>query len=195
MSNKIEKKDGIEKLKTNITLPSSLEDKIIMKLKSMNLISSGEKKRSMFIFKITYSFSLLLIGLFIGYSINGNDNSKMAVENSKSKYILLLYQDENLKGEESERVRDYSLWANEYGAKRIVVTGERLEETGKILSMSGENVSVAEIKSTYERRVTSGYFIIETNNYDEAVDVALTCPHIKYGGNIEIREITDFSKL
>ena len=189
MGDTTEKKDRIKQLKKNIKPPPNLEEKIVMKLKSHELLSSNEKKTHGFIFKISYSLGLLLIGLLIGYSINSNEGKIVPLErNSKSKFILLLYQDENLKGDENDRVKDYTLWANEYGAKRIVVAGAKLEGEGKILSMPGKNISIASIKSEYESRVTSGYFIIETANYDEAMEIALSCPHIKYGGSIEVRE-------
>ncbi len=195
MNNKNENEEGFEKLKTNINPPDSLEGKVLMKLKSMNLLPTNKLKGQSYVFRISYSFALLLIGLAIGYSLNGDERTSAASAKNKSQYILLLYQDAKLKGDEKERIHVYGSWAYEYGAKKVLVAGERLEETGKIISMPGETVSVVNIKSIYDPRVTSGYFIIEAENYDEAVKVALTCPHIKYGGNIEIREITDFSKL
>ena len=194
MNNKIENKEGFEKLKTNISPPENLEEKVMMKLKSMNLLSRSERKKS-YVFKISYSLALLFVGLAIGYSINFDRKPTSATAKNKSQYILLLYQNEELKGNEKERIHVYGSWAYKYGAKKIVVGGERLEESGRIISLSGEEISVTEIKSIYDPRITSGYFIIETESYDEAVNIALTCPHIKYGGYIEIREITDFSKL
>jgi hypothetical protein len=36
-----------------------------------------------------------------------------------------------------------------------------------------------------------GYFIIRARNMDEAMKIATECPHLKYGGKIDIRPIVD----
>jgi hypothetical protein len=35
----------------------------------------------------------------------------------------------------------------------------------------------------------SGFFLIRANDRDEALAVARTHPHLRYGGSIEVREI------
>ncbi len=35
----------------------------------------------------------------------------------------------------------------------------------------------------------SGYFLITASGQDEALEIAANCPHLEYGGTIEIRRI------
>jgi len=37
--------------------------------------------------------------------------------------------------------------------------------------------------------VIGGYFAVSADSYDDAVKLAAECPHLKYGGRIELREI------
>jgi hypothetical protein len=34
-----------------------------------------------------------------------------------------------------------------------------------------------------------GYFLIRARDYQQAVSIAENCPHLRYGGTIEIRQI------
>ena len=34
-----------------------------------------------------------------------------------------------------------------------------------------------------------GYYMIEVPNYEAAVEVSRGCPHLEYGGTIELREV------
>ena len=42
---------------------------------------------------------------------------------------------------------------------------------------------------TEAKEIVGGYFLIEAVDYDEAVQICRSCPHLKYGGRIELREI------
>jgi hypothetical protein len=37
--------------------------------------------------------------------------------------------------------------------------------------------------------VIGGLFAIKADDYEKAVEIARECPHLKYGGRIELREI------
>ena len=37
--------------------------------------------------------------------------------------------------------------------------------------------------------VIGGFYTIEAKNYDDAVSIASGCPHVKYSGRIEVREV------
>ena len=44
------------------------------------------------------------------------------------------------------------------------------------------------------KEVVGGYFLIEAADYDEAVEISKGCPHLKYGGRIELRQIDPISE-
>jgi hypothetical protein len=39
------------------------------------------------------------------------------------------------------------------------------------------------------KEIIGGYFAIQAEDYDEAVSLAGECPHLDYGGLIELREV------
>ena len=39
------------------------------------------------------------------------------------------------------------------------------------------------------KEIVGGYFQIRAASYEEAVEIAEGCPHLEFGGSIEIREI------
>ena len=45
------------------------------------------------------------------------------------------------------------------------------------------------------KEVVGGYFLIRASSYDVAVEIARTCPHLRYGGRIEVRQVDDHAKI
>jgi hypothetical protein len=42
---------------------------------------------------------------------------------------------------------------------------------------------------TEATEVIGGYFVISAADYAEAIEISRDCPHLRYGGRIELREI------
>lgn len=191
--NKIFDQNKIREMSGTYPMPADLENKVLLKLKSINLLGGRKGKYLGLTLKLGYAFLLIFIGSLIGYTIN-NNGSIMTNTDQTSKYILLLYKNDSLAGTEQERVSNYAAWARKYGAQQKVIGGEKLESSGFILSSTGVSPKF-EGKDVYdEPRTLSGFFVIQASNYDAALSIAKTCPHIKYGGKVELREITDLSK-
>ncbi|MFP6685193.1 MAG: NAD-dependent epimerase/dehydratase family protein [Polyangiaceae bacterium] len=75
-----------------------------------------------------------------------------------------------------------------YGADR---RGEKLTEDGRLLS--GAATALLEPGSGGEDGI-QGYFLIRAPGYRQAVALASGCPHLKYGGRIEVRRIHKFTE-
>jgi hypothetical protein len=79
----------------------------------------------------------------------------------------------------------YAKWRDQMIAEGRVAGGNKLEDgSGRIIR--GSNVTDGPY--TEAKEVVGGLFIIEAHNYDDAVAVAATCPHIDYG-TLEVRAI------
>jgi len=39
------------------------------------------------------------------------------------------------------------------------------------------------------KEVLGGYYIIEAASYDQAIERSRDCPHLEYGGTIEVRQV------
>ena len=89
-----------------------------------------------------------------------------------------------------ELVEEYHGWGEELAGKGKLVSGIKLkDEPGRVLRPQG-NGEIDTADGPYRQGETiGGFFIIEASGYDEATATALTCPHLRYGGRIEVREI------
>lgn len=71
---------------------------------------------------------------------------------------------------------------------KLVARGNRLEpSTGKVIRPGSvvTNGPYAEIKESI-----GGFSIIRAGSFDEAVELAKGCPILNFGGNVEVREVS-----
>jgi hypothetical protein len=62
------------------------------------------------------------------------------------------------------------------------------DEGGKHLAGKG-STAVRDGPYAEASEVIGGFYTVEAKNYDDAVSIARGCPHIKYSGRIEVREV------
>lgn len=110
-------------------------------------------------------------------------------------YLLLLHEEpmdySQLSAEQIEGIiGEYVAWRHKIEAEGKYVGGEKLkDEGGKHLTSTNGNLRVTDGPYTEAKEVIGGYFAISAANYDDAVEIASECPHLKFGGRIELREI------
>jgi hypothetical protein len=87
-------------------------------------------------------------------------------------------------------IGEYVAWSNSLAEQGKLVGGEKLkDEGGKSLTRQNGSLRVTDGPFAESKEVIGGYFTISAENYDEAVELAGTCPHLKFGGRIELREV------
>lgn len=90
--------------------------------------------------------------------------------------------------EEMQKVLEkYIGWADELRKNGKHRGGEELKNGGRILS--AKNGKIVDGPFTETKEMIGGYYAIETKDLDEAVEISKGCPHLSYGGSVEIREI------
>ena len=110
-------------------------------------------------------------------------------------YILLLREApsdfSNFSPEEAQQIfGEYFAWRSKIQAEGKYVGSNKLrEEGGRHVSMRNGKARVVDGPYAEAKEVMGGYFIISAANYDEAVETSKGCPHLKYNGWIEVREI------
>ena len=106
-----------------------------------------------------------------------------------NRYALLLYTDSTFRsdGSAAERVAEYTAWASSLRARSRLELGERLQDSARVVSNGGEVSSGLPVESPFG--VMAGMFIINAPGMADAVALAATCPHVKYGGRIVVRLI------
>jgi hypothetical protein len=114
------------------------------------------------------------------------------------RYILLIYGDEKafagMSPEETNSVMGeydkYSAWLAEKGWIRA---GDPLADTDKATTvrMLDGNVLATDGPFAETKEQLGGYYIVECDNLDEAIEAAKRIPTVAAGGSVEVRPIID----
>ena len=116
-------------------------------------------------------------------------------DDGRPEYMFLLYEPPGLfadadPSEVQAVVSEYVAWAGEMQEQGHFVGGEKLTEgAGKSLRRSAGEILVSPNLLAGETETLGGFFQIAADSFERAIAIARTCPHIKYGSRIEIREI------
>lgn len=84
----------------------------------------------------------------------------------------------------------YRQWAIGLRQQNKLLSSNKLADApGKVLRKDGDRVAVKDGPYGETKDLVSGYFLIEAADEAEATTIAMTCPHVEYGGPIELRPI------
>ena len=112
-----------------------------------------------------------------------------------AQYMMLLHEDPtlfmNVSPEEIQAIiTEYTTWRSAIQAKGQYAGSNKLKDDGgRLISAKNGDLRVVDGPYAEAKEVLGGYFIIEASDYDAAVEIAKGCPHLKYGGRIEVREV------
>ena len=125
-----------------------------------------------------------------------NQNSRKETDMEKENGYMLLLHDKTtsemaLSPEEIQAViGEYMAWRDQLAAEGLLIGGEKLaDEGGKHLKNVGGEIRVTDGPFAEVKEALGGYFAIKADDYEEAVEISKGCPHLKFGGWIELREI------
>jgi hypothetical protein len=154
---------------SDIAPPPHLEDRVVAVLQRKRLLA---RPRSAGI-RIVGAAAAALLLFAGGYLAGGSRGLQPAADPTPGpRFALLLYEagDAPLApGTERARVDEYRAWARQVFRDGYAISGEKLkDEPGQPLS---------------------GFFIVSAPSRTAAQAIAASCPHTRYGGRIEIREI------
>lgn len=110
-------------------------------------------------------------------------------------YMLLLHEQpmdySQFSAEQIQAViGEYVAWRHRIEAEGKFISAEKLkDEGGRHLVNADDGLRVTDGPYTEAAEVIGGYFTISADSYDDAVGTASGCPHLRYGGRIELREV------
>ena len=106
-------------------------------------------------------------------------------------FMLLLYDDQQIfkrmsPEEMQQAMSKYMAWRKE----PFTVDGKRLvDDHGKVLRLTNGKPAAFDGPYSETKEILGGYYTIEAADYDAAVILALTHPHVELGGTIEVRKV------
>ncbi len=112
-----------------------------------------------------------------------------------SQFILLLHETpadfSQVSPEEIQAILGkYLAWREKITAAGQLMDGHKLtDEGGRSLTLGEGRLRVVDGPYSEAKEVIGGLFIIEAKDYDQAVEISSGCPHLEFGGRIELRQI------
>ena len=113
------------------------------------------------------------------------------------KYLLMIYSDEKVwaafppeqQQVEYKRYTEYSEWLGEQG---LYVAGDALASTEQATTVQLRDGKTATTDGPFAetKEQLGGYYIVEAENLDRAIEAAARCPGAEYG-TIEVRPIVE----
>ena len=117
-----------------------------------------------------------------------------------AEYMLFLHESpEDFKDYSPEEIQkiimEYREWHERTAKDGTMIEGHKLtDEPGKVLRPDRGKVLVTDGPYSETKEVIGGMIIVKAANYDEAIEIAKSSPHLAYGGRIEVRQIDDLSQ-
>ena len=89
-------------------------------------------------------------------------------------------------------IKDYVGWVEELTATGVYQGGHKLNTApGKVLTSAAGSIEVHDSPFAELTEVVGGMMIIQADDYDQAVEIARTCPHLIHNRSLEVRLIDD----
>jgi hypothetical protein len=116
----------------------------------------------------------------------------MNMESTTSAYMLLFrgtHWDTNLSPEELQNVMSqWTAWFDRLVEHGKIKSAHPLMDEGKIVSWK-KGQTVADGPFAESKEAIGGYFLLEINDLEEALEIAKECPTLKYGMTVEVRPV------
>jgi len=162
-----------------------MEARIVRRLRHEGLIRSHISAAS--VFKIVAAIAACVIFFLSGIYFEKQRIRSTTISMTEQTFAFFLMEDDNYQSpanesEMQERIALYRDWGRKLREQGIVVNGTKLQEQRHVFNARGEEPQRKEL-------TVAGYFLIDAGDYAKAVEIARTCPHLRFGGKIEVRQI------
>lgn len=174
--------EELRNLKRELRSPSHLEDQVVQTLRSRGAFGSKPSVMAEHPW-LWAAAAVLLIAIGFGAGRMTQKQPVTAVPN----FVFLLHEGAGWQvptsdSDEAGRVNEYRAWVRNLRDRGRVIDGTKLEDQIRTLA-ANENQT-----GSHDAPV-AGFFTVRARDLDDAMSIARTCPHLRYGGQIEVRRI------
>jgi hypothetical protein len=170
--------------------PAELRQRVRRNLHSRGLLARpGRASRGLLIAAGLAGLALFATGLAVG---RRTAPSMTAVTTAPGpRFALLLYEPAGFDQDtpESRLVMEYREWATTLGGNRLDL-GEKLSIDERLLQPAKAG-GEPPVPAATPSGPLAGFFIIRAGDWDEAMAIARTCPHLSHGGVVAVRRIEE----
>ncbi len=116
----------------------------------------------------------------------------MELPKTKSGHIIFFRGtdwDRQMSPEELQRVTgQFMAWFERLCREGKAIGGAPLENEGRVVS-GHKGRSVSDGPFAESKEAIGGYFLLDVNTMEEAVEIAQQCPILEYGAKVEVRPV------
>ncbi|MGI8843398.1 MAG: YciI family protein [Gemmatimonadaceae bacterium] len=183
------KHDPLRALGRGIDPPDALEHRVRRTLTARGLL----RRRPSSVLRRVAAAAAAVALFAAGYLTGESGRDDLAEPDGAGRYALFLYEDSafDTSRPEMELVAEYSAWAAALRERGRLETGEQLASAEILLERQADSIVVGERGPAAEAGALTGLFVIRAASESEALSIARTCPHLKYGGRIAVRAIVE----
>ena len=183
-----DEREALGRLPRESAPPPALEDVTVAALARRRLLRRTHRTLPIRPWLAIAASLLLFLG---GLAIGRQGLAPQSAEDGRSRFALFLYEgpeyDQPAPEAMAQRVREYTAWATEKRGNGVVEGGEKLRDDGDLAIEPDGRTDEAAVMPGASR--LAGYFVVQADDRRAAAEIARTCPHVRYGGRIVIREI------
>lgn len=185
------------------TAPPELRGRVLEAARSRGLVEGGiMSKRGFWMGAVATAAALMFV---VGFGLGSRQAGKAGdvtqtkpdaaptAATTTPKFALFLFEDAAYQSPPDDqmmaRVGEYGGWARDLAVAGRYVDGEKLADDGRFCRVENGALAAVAPQADAKRGRLTGYFVIGAASLDDAMEVAKGCPHLKYGGTVEIRQI------
>jgi hypothetical protein len=117
----------------------------------------------------------------------------MSTQTTTSEHMLLFrgaHWDKDLSPEEIQKIMgQWNAWFERLTLQGKVKSAHPLEREGKLVS--GKGRTIADGPFAESKEAIGGYFLLELDDFNEALEIAKECPTLEYGVTVEVRPVAE----
>lgn len=133
---------------------------------------------------------LAVVFMALGFGVGQWSTSDIPPQPTDPAFLVLIRGGtfaERSPEEQAEIVEAFRVWAQQLHARNHLQASNQLSERGHTLVRLASDI--AEEPLTRAPDYVGGYFVITAPSYADALALAKECPHLDYGGTVEVRPI------
>jgi hypothetical protein len=169
--------------------PPELEEKIVLALRGQGLVHLTPGFRIWTLPRAAGALATVMLFGVLGFGLGKWQSNTPEIAAGQSLFVLFLYDGDESSGDEAKQVIEYGNWAMHVSRAGTMITGEKLKYDGLVLRVANGHLETRELAGEPRNIALGGYFLIAAKDLEEASRIAASCPHLKYGGTIAVREI------
>ena len=112
-----------------------------------------------------------------------------------AKFMLLLHDNPSgfadVSPEQMQKVIEkYQAWGKRLREQGLIHGSHKLkDEPGKVMRSKDGQIRVTDGPYSESKEILGGFYIIEADDYAQAIERSRDCPHLSYGGTVEVRQV------